>query len=206
MEADNGRGLGCESCGAPLAEDQRYCLECGARRGPLPFAIADRLAAVAGDEPLPAPPAAQDDAPQPIPCPRRAWRRSPSSACSGSGRDRRRRQAAAGRRCRLHAARRGTGGAGPGRAARRRGAAAGHADERPAGRCGGRRAGSATTTASTHLRSTGTTGTTGVDRLDAAGDQPRLRRDAVRPGLQPAVRRQPPPPRTSTSRCAGRAR
>jgi hypothetical protein len=33
-------GEPCESCGAPLAADQRYCLECGARRGEsrVPFA------------------------------------------------------------------------------------------------------------------------------------------------------------------------
>ena len=33
----------CEECGARLAYDQRYCVECGARRGPLPLAIAELI-------------------------------------------------------------------------------------------------------------------------------------------------------------------
>ena len=36
----------CAACAAAFAGDQRYCLECGARRGPLPPAIAARLAAL----------------------------------------------------------------------------------------------------------------------------------------------------------------
>jgi len=40
------RASGCAACGAAFAGDQRYCLECGARRGPLPPAIAARLAAL----------------------------------------------------------------------------------------------------------------------------------------------------------------
>ncbi len=35
---------GCPACGAPLAADQRYCVECGARRGPLPPLIAQLIA------------------------------------------------------------------------------------------------------------------------------------------------------------------
>jgi phosphatidylinositol-3-phosphatase len=59
---DEGRGLGrassCAGCGASLGDDQRYCLECGARRGPLPPAIADQLASMlergrAVDKPVP---------------------------------------------------------------------------------------------------------------------------------------------------------
>jgi hypothetical protein len=34
---------GCDDCGAPLAHDQRYCVVCGARRGPLPAALAALL-------------------------------------------------------------------------------------------------------------------------------------------------------------------
>jgi hypothetical protein len=38
------RAKNCASCGTRLGEDQKYCLECGARRGPLPAAIASQLA------------------------------------------------------------------------------------------------------------------------------------------------------------------
>jgi hypothetical protein len=44
-QRDAGRN-GCASCGAKLNGDQRYCVECGARRGPLPPAIAMRVAAM----------------------------------------------------------------------------------------------------------------------------------------------------------------
>jgi len=40
------RAGGCAACGAAFAGDQRYCLECGARRGPLPPVIAARLGAL----------------------------------------------------------------------------------------------------------------------------------------------------------------
>lgn len=40
-----GRAGRCAGCGAAFSGDQRYCLGCGARRGPLPPAIAARLAA-----------------------------------------------------------------------------------------------------------------------------------------------------------------
>jgi phosphatidylinositol-3-phosphatase len=36
----------CTECGNPLAPDQRYCLNCGARRGRLPGAVASTLGAV----------------------------------------------------------------------------------------------------------------------------------------------------------------
>jgi hypothetical protein len=39
-------GLHCENCTAPLAHDQRYCVECGTRRGPLPAPIAQTLGAI----------------------------------------------------------------------------------------------------------------------------------------------------------------
>jgi phosphatidylinositol-3-phosphatase len=39
-----GRANDCASCGTCLGEDQKYCLSCGARRGPLPPAIAAQLA------------------------------------------------------------------------------------------------------------------------------------------------------------------
>jgi phosphoesterase family protein len=41
--------LCCDECGALLANDQRYCVECGVRRGPLPLAIAERLGVVPHD-------------------------------------------------------------------------------------------------------------------------------------------------------------
>ena len=37
------RILACKHCEAPLAQDQRYCLECGERRGALPPAVAGLL-------------------------------------------------------------------------------------------------------------------------------------------------------------------
>jgi len=39
---------GCPACGAPLAADQRYCVECGARRGPLPPFVAQLIARPGG--------------------------------------------------------------------------------------------------------------------------------------------------------------
>ncbi len=36
----------CRECGSPLAPDQRYCLNCGARRGRLPGAVAGTVAAL----------------------------------------------------------------------------------------------------------------------------------------------------------------
>ncbi|HET9162577.1 MAG TPA: alkaline phosphatase family protein [Solirubrobacterales bacterium] len=36
----------CGSCGSGLAAARRYCLECGARRGPLPAVVADRVNAL----------------------------------------------------------------------------------------------------------------------------------------------------------------
>ena len=46
-EANGSRaGLRCTHCRAPLADDQRYCVECGTRRGGLPLAIAERINAI----------------------------------------------------------------------------------------------------------------------------------------------------------------
>jgi phosphatidylinositol-3-phosphatase len=42
----NSHGDRCAGCGAALPASQRYCLECGARRGPLPAAIAKRIDAL----------------------------------------------------------------------------------------------------------------------------------------------------------------
>ncbi len=36
----------CADCAAPLAASQRYCLECGARNGPLPAVVANRVGAL----------------------------------------------------------------------------------------------------------------------------------------------------------------
>jgi phosphatidylinositol-3-phosphatase len=42
-----GPGAGtCADCGAALEVSQRYCLQCGARRGPLPAVVADRVGAL----------------------------------------------------------------------------------------------------------------------------------------------------------------
>ncbi len=54
-----GRATACAQCDAPLAHDQRYCVECGARRGPLPWHAAGLL----GVDPVGASDAAQLDAP-----------------------------------------------------------------------------------------------------------------------------------------------
>jgi hypothetical protein len=60
--AGTSRFLCCGECAAPLAYDQRYCVECGARRGPLPSAIAELI----GIAPVQAPAASdsrEEDAP-----------------------------------------------------------------------------------------------------------------------------------------------
>lgn len=51
---------GCTTCGAPLAEDQRYCLNCGARRGDARLDVTEWLGepAARNDPPAPAPSAA----------------------------------------------------------------------------------------------------------------------------------------------------
>jgi phosphatidylinositol-3-phosphatase len=48
----------CTACDAPLAHDQRYCVECGARRGPLPELVAGMIARLEGKarDGVPAPP------------------------------------------------------------------------------------------------------------------------------------------------------
>ena len=43
--------LRCGDCGARLACDQRYCVECGARRGPLQPAVAQLIGAAAAGVP-----------------------------------------------------------------------------------------------------------------------------------------------------------
>ncbi len=43
----------CADCGAPLAHDQRYCVECGTRRGPLPAQIAELIGAIREQGPSP---------------------------------------------------------------------------------------------------------------------------------------------------------
>jgi phosphatidylinositol-3-phosphatase len=37
------RSPACANCGAPLADDQRYCVNCGTRRGPVPAAVASLI-------------------------------------------------------------------------------------------------------------------------------------------------------------------
>ena len=66
----------CSSCGAALSGDQRYCLQCGTRRGPLPPAIAAQLASLfrrdRGEEDLPTTDSAANPAARPgfMPTPR----------------------------------------------------------------------------------------------------------------------------------------
>ena len=49
--------FGCGGCGARLEPDQRYCLQCGARRGPIPAAVAGWLSIVGKPAPeTPTPP------------------------------------------------------------------------------------------------------------------------------------------------------
>jgi len=59
FNGDEGHGragaAGCSSCGKRLAPDQRYCLECGERRGPLPAAVASWLSIVPPDPVVGAP-------------------------------------------------------------------------------------------------------------------------------------------------------
>ncbi len=43
----------CADCDAPLAHDQRYCVECGTRRGPLPAQIAALIGAIREQGPSP---------------------------------------------------------------------------------------------------------------------------------------------------------
>jgi phosphatidylinositol-3-phosphatase len=82
---DEGSGLapGCKSCGAQLRPDQRYCLECGERRGAIPVAVAKWLSIiepVAQHEPAqaeagtPSPPQAEEGEPRSsyMPAPRSA--------------------------------------------------------------------------------------------------------------------------------------
>ncbi len=56
------QGEPCASCGAPLAGDQRYCLECGARRAQARLPFRDMLAP-GGAPPPPGLPAAPPDEP-----------------------------------------------------------------------------------------------------------------------------------------------
>ena len=49
MEAHTGDQpsmLHCTECSASLVHDQRYCLECGVRRGPLPRQVAGLIGAI----------------------------------------------------------------------------------------------------------------------------------------------------------------
>jgi hypothetical protein len=57
------QGEPCASCGAPLAGDQRYCLECGARRAQARVAFRDILAARGAPPPPPVAPVSATDGP-----------------------------------------------------------------------------------------------------------------------------------------------
>jgi len=69
----------CTECHAALAYDQRYCVNCGARRGALPFGVAGTIAGILEQgRPVPAPrgPAAGPD-PAPTPAARTGWTPTP---------------------------------------------------------------------------------------------------------------------------------
>ena len=71
------QGEPCAGCGAPLAADQRYCLNCGQRRGGPRVEYADLLA----PEPSPPPAAPEPAVPEPAPePPRRGADHSPLAA------------------------------------------------------------------------------------------------------------------------------
>lgn len=88
QQIDTPAGDRCDACSAALLRDQRYCLACGARRGPLPAPVAGLIATGlrAGDawsDPAPDPTLAgaaeglaydgeEDDAPSWMPAPRAA--------------------------------------------------------------------------------------------------------------------------------------
>ncbi len=60
-------GAPCEQCGSPLAADQRYCLNCGRRRGGPRVDYRERMlgnAAAAGREPAPAPAVTEEREPE----------------------------------------------------------------------------------------------------------------------------------------------
>src|ERR1700748_2368650 len=50
-----GIGRDCANCGERLATDQRYCVACGTRRGPLPEAVSSPLHARRARPAVPAP-------------------------------------------------------------------------------------------------------------------------------------------------------
>jgi hypothetical protein len=58
------QGEPCASCGAPLAADQRYCLQCGARRSEARIAFRDILGAQSPPPGYAPPPRAADEGPQ----------------------------------------------------------------------------------------------------------------------------------------------
>jgi hypothetical protein len=65
----------CSSCGTAFSDHQRYCLQCGARRGPLPPPVAAQLASLSRrdrgeEEPPPADPAEPASGPGFMPTPR----------------------------------------------------------------------------------------------------------------------------------------
>ena len=61
---DAGAAAHCASCGAPLAADQRYCLECGVRRVPMSSVLSGEPP-LSGDSPSPATPSTPPTPPAP---------------------------------------------------------------------------------------------------------------------------------------------
>jgi hypothetical protein len=72
-EDTRGPGRGCAECGAALSGDQRYCVECGTRRGSLPPAVAGLIAPLLerdrGMKAAAAPPAEVEPVAKPEPAP-----------------------------------------------------------------------------------------------------------------------------------------
>ena len=62
LQPSTGSAGHCRQCEGPLAHDQRYCLSCGARRGPLPTAIAVALGELQNSRARPGSPSALADA------------------------------------------------------------------------------------------------------------------------------------------------
>ncbi|MFZ0042182.1 MAG: alkaline phosphatase family protein [Solirubrobacteraceae bacterium] len=69
----------CTSCNAPLAHDQRYCVECGARRGLLPELVAAMIVRIEGHNDAALDPELRGAGPSPV-RPLGGWMPSPRAA------------------------------------------------------------------------------------------------------------------------------
>ena len=73
-----GIGRDCANCGARLATDQRYCLSCGTRRGPLPTPVESTLHEMRAAPVAPAPAPAPDPETVPLAPPPPVWLQIPT--------------------------------------------------------------------------------------------------------------------------------